>query len=333
MNNIGWARGLGRRALLALPAVATRPAAAEGPYPERPVTLVAPFSAGGAADIAARILAANAPRHLSAPPLPMVVENRTGASGAVGTAHVARARPDGYTLLLARVGSSAILPAIDPRTGYAWDEFTMLSLLDENPFVVCVRSDAPWKTMAELLTALRETPGTLNFGTTGPATILDLGIRQMFVIAGLPLDAGIAVPFRGGGEAVAALIGGQVQFIGNNLSDTSAAIANRQLRALMVGAAQRLPELPGVPTAKEVELEAMQALTGWNALFGPKGLPEPVTAAWERAIARLRQDREWQNATRRVGSRARLLGPAETLAFVGAQVALYRALGRRLGIV
>ncbi len=301
-------------------------------YPDRPLTLVVPFSAGGAADLAARILAAQAPRALGTQQ-PVVVENRVGASGAIGTGYVQRARADGYTLLLARVGSSAILPATDPRTPYAWDEFSMLGLLDENPFVVCVRADSPYRKLEELIAALRDQPGRLNFATTGPATILDMGVRQLFIATGLPLDAGTAVPFRGGGEAVAALVGGHVQFIGNNLTDTSAAIASRQLRALVVGAPARLPALPGVPTAKELDLAAMAALSGWSALFGPPGLPAEVSAAWERALAKLAQDRDWLAAVRRLGGVPRVLTAAATRDYVGAQVAMYRDLARRLGLV
>lgn len=323
--------GMAAAALLALPGRGRAEGA--GAYPERPVTLVAPFSAGGASDIAARTLAAHAGRHLPNPAATLVVENRTGASGAVGTAHVARARPDGLTLLVARIASAAILPATDPRTPYAWDEFTMLGLLDENPFVIAVRADAPWTSLRDLLNALRERPGTLNFATTGPATILDLGVRQLFAAAGLPIDAGVAVPFRGGGEAVAALHGGQAQFIGNNLSDTMGAIAAGQLRALVVCAPQRLESLPGVPTAAEAEVPDLGRITGWNALFGPPALPEPVIDAWTRALAALRRDEPWLAATRRVGSIPRLLGPLETLEFVRGQVALYRDLAKRLGLI
>ena len=328
-----------RRVLTGLPLIAATAGSARAaraqapPYPDRPVVLVAPFSAGGASDIAARTLAAHVGRHLPNPGAMIMVENRTGASGAVGTGFVARAKPDGHTLLLARVASSAILPAIDPRTPYAWDGFTMLGLLDENPYVIAVRADAPWATLGELLVALRERPGTLNFATTGPATILDLGVRQMFVAAGLPIDAGIAIPFRGGGEAVAAVLGGQAHFIGNNLSDTSAAIAAGQLRALVVATPERLLSLPGVPTAKEAGVEELARISGWNALFGPPGLQEPVVEAWTRALAALAQDQAWLAATRRVGSIPRVLGPDETRAFVAAQVALYRDLGQRLGLI
>lgn len=324
---------LTRRSLAAGLALPILPVRAEAAYPERPVTLVVPFSAGGAADIAARTLAAHAPRHLPNPQAGLVVENRTGASGAVGTSHVARARPDGQTLLLARTGSSAILPATDPRTTYAWDEFTMLGLLDENPFVVCVRADAPWRTLGDLAGALREAPGRLNFATTGPATLLDLGVRHMFASLGMPIDAGVAIPFRGGAEAVAAVLGGQAQFIGNNLSDMAGAIADRQLRALVVGTAERLQSLPGVPTAREAEVEPLARIAGWNALFGPPGLADGVVTAWTAALARLRQDQGWMTATRRVGSIPRLLAPEETRDYVRAQVALYRELARRLGLV
>lgn len=308
-------------------------AARAAAYPDRPVTIVAPFSAGGAADIAARTLAAHAGPHLPNPAASLLVENRVGASGAIGTQHVQRARPDGLTLLLARVASAAILPATDTRTPYAWDAFSMLGLLDENPFVIAVGQDAPWRSLGELLAALRERPGQLTFATTGPATILDLGVRKLFSAAGLPIDAGVALPFRGGGDAVAAVAGGQAQFLGNNLSDTLAAIAGGQLRALAVGTTERLSVLPGVPTAQEAEVPDLAQINGWNALFGPPGLPDPVLEAWSRVMAALRDDRGWMDATRRVGSIPRLLGGEETRAYVGAQVALYRDLARRLGMI
>ncbi|MCO6419527.1 tripartite tricarboxylate transporter substrate binding protein [Siccirubricoccus sp. KC 17139] len=332
-------RRLPRRALstaclaLAVPARA-QGRGEEGGYPAAPVTLVAPFAAGGAADLAARTLARFAPRHLPNPGAGMVVENRAGASGALGTQHVARAAPDGQTLLLARVSAAAILPALDPRTPYAWDGFTMLGLLDENPFVVCVRADAPWRSFATLLAALREQPGGLSFATTGPATLLDLGVRHIFATAGLPLDAGVAKPYRGGGEAVAALVAGEVDFLGNNLSDTIGAIRGGQLRALVVGLRrERHALLPQVPSAREVEFEALAEVTGWNALYAPPGLAAPAQAAWVAAIAALRGDAGWMAATRAVGSYPRLLPPEETRDYVRAQVALYHDLGRRLGLI
>ncbi len=303
------------------------------PYPSQPITLIAPFSAGGSADAAARLLSAHAPRHLPNKKATITVENRAGASGAIGTNLVARAVPDGYTLLLARTAPSAILPAIDPRTPYAWDEFTMLGLLYETPFVVCVRADAPWQRLGDLLTALREAPGRLTFATSGPATILDLGVRQLFVSSGLPIDAGTALPFGGGAEAVGAVVSGQAHFMGSSITDATSALSARTVRALVVGSGERLALLPGVPTAQEADVPSLAAITGWNALFGPASLPALVLEAWVGVIESLGSDRAWVEAVRRTGSTPRSLSPGATRDFLRAQIALYGDLARRLGLL
>jgi tripartite-type tricarboxylate transporter receptor subunit TctC len=322
---------IGRRRALAT-GLALAGTAASAQVLDRPVVLVAPFSAGGAADLAARLFAAHAPRHMGSPAQPIIVENRTGASGSIGTQYVARAKPDGHTLLLARVGSSAILPATDPRTPYQPGDFTWLALLDENPFVICVRADAPWTSLAALIAAIRDAPGTLNFATSGPATILDLGIRHMLAASGLPIDAAQALPFRGGGEALTALLGGHAQFVGNNLGDMLGAIQQGQLRALVVSGDARLPSLPDVPIAAEAGLPALSALAGWSALAAPANLPEPVLEFWSRVTRATAQDPEWLAATRRSGSVPRILDGAAMQAHVEAQILLYRDLARRLNL-
>jgi tripartite-type tricarboxylate transporter receptor subunit TctC len=330
-------RRLPRRALIAaLPVLAgAMPAHALDafPYPAAPVTLVVPFSSGGAADIAARLLVRHVQRHMPNPRATLLVENRPGASGAVGTQFVARARPDGQTLLLARVASSAILPATDPRTPYAWDEFSMLGLLEETPFVLCVRADSPWETLRDLVAALREQPGRIPFATTGPATLLDLGVRHLFATAGLPIDAGIAMPFRGGGDAVGALLDGRVQFLGTNLSDALPPLRDGRLRGLVIGTNERLRILPAVATAREAEVPGLASVTGWSALFGPPALEPEAQRAWIAALAALRDDRGWQEGVRSAGGIPRLLDPEDTRAYLRSQVAFYRDLGRRLGLI
>ncbi|MBK1661893.1 Bug family tripartite tricarboxylate transporter substrate binding protein [Paracraurococcus ruber] len=329
-------RRLARRALLSclpLAAGAVGARADNAVYPAAPVTLMVPFSAGGAADISARLLATHAPRHLPAPGAVIQVENRGGASGALGTLAVSRARPDGQTLLLARVAPNAILPATDPRTPYAWEDFTMLGLLEESPFIICVRADAPWDRLADLIGALREHPGRLAFATSGAATLLDLGVRHLFIGAGLPIDAGLARPFRGGGEAVRALVDGEVQFTGTSLSEVLPALRRGQLRGLAVATSERLRMLPAVPTAREADVPSLAAITGWSGLFAPPNLAEAPARAWAAALAALRTDAAWQDAVRAAGSIPRLLGPEETRAYLRAQVALYREIGRRLGLV
>ena len=212
-------------------------------------------------------------------------------------------------------------------------DFTILGLLHESPFVVCVRADAPWRRLGDLLGALREAPGRLNFATTGPATILDFGIRKLFVANGLPIDAGTAMPFAGGGEAVDAVASGQVHFVGCGLPDAVHALAARSVRALVMAGHDRHPKFPGVPTAKEAEVEGLEAITGWSAVFGPPSLPQPVVDAWVDAIAALASDRGWVEATERSGSTPRLLPPTPTRDFVREQIALYGDLARRLGLL
>lgn len=298
----------------------------------RAVTLVAPFTPGGAADLAARTFAAHAMKHMGPDPQPVTVENRAGASGAIGTQYVARARPDGHTLLLARVAASAILPAIDPRTPYQIDDFTWLGLLDLNPYVVCVREDAPYQDLAALLDAIRSAPGTLNFATSGPATILDLGIRHLLASAGLPIDAAQAVPYRGGGEALAALLGGQAQFGGNNLGDMMGAIRNGQVRALVVTGDARLPGLPEVPTAAEAGVPALSQIAGWNALAAPAGMAAETVEFWARVLAATGRDPEWLEATQRLGSVPHVTDGAAARAHVLDQIELYRRLARQLNL-
>ncbi|GIX10201.1 tripartite tricarboxylate transporter substrate binding protein [Elioraea sp.] len=320
---------LPRRALLGASLAVPLAARAQGAYPDRPVVLVAPFAPGGASDVAARTLAAHADRHLGQP---IVVENRTGASGMVGTLHVRRAAPDGHTLLMARIASSAIVPAIDRAAPYAWDEFTFLGLVDINPYVVVVRADAPWRTLGELIEEIRRRPGALNHGSSGPSTILNLGIRYLLLQAGLAPDATVEIPFRGGGEVATALLGGQVQIVGQNLSEIAGALQGGQARALVVTTPERFAAIPDVPTAREAGFPALEAIVGWNALAGPPGLPDPVVRRWEAVLAALARDEGWIAATRRVGSVPQIRDGAAAKAFIGAQVALYRELGRRLGL-
>ena len=326
---------LRRRAVLVLPPallVGAGARAEERPAEQRPVLLVAPHAAGAAADIAARNFAAHAVRHMAESAHPIVVENRAGASGALGTQAVAQATPDGHTLLLARTGASAILPAMDPRTPYGVDDFTWLGLLDENPFVICVAANAPWGTLTDLLGALRAGSLRLRFATAGPATILDIGVRHMLGVAGLGIDAADATPTRGGAEALAALLAGEADFIGNSLAELSRALTEGSIRVLAVAGTERLAFRPEVPTTAEAGLPDMAPLTGWNALAAPAGLPDPLRGFWEGVVARTGQDPDWLLATHAVGSIPRLTAGAEARAHVLAQIDLYRDLARRLNL-
>src|SRR5512145_1581715 len=153
-----------KRLVAVLAALAASCAFAQG-YPSKPITFVIPFAAGGDSDLSGRNVAAHASKYLNNTPI--VAVNRTGASGAIGAMAVKNAAPDGYTLLVARIATHAILPALDSKLQYKWNEFTMLSLIELNPYVCFVKSDAPFRNARELLDEIRRNPGKLNFSSAG----------------------------------------------------------------------------------------------------------------------------------------------------------------------
>ena len=146
-------------------------------YPTRPLLIVAPFSAGGDSDLAARNLGAVIPKYLKQN---AVVMNKVGASGAIGSEQVKNAAPDGYTLLLARVGSQATLPALKPDLGYKWNDFTFLGILELNPYVCAVVADSPYRTFGDLVEGIRKNPGKLKYSTAGVGTLHEMGPQLLF---------------------------------------------------------------------------------------------------------------------------------------------------------
>ena len=298
-------------------------------YPDRPITVISPFAAGGDADIAARNLAPVAQRVLGQS---VIVVNRAGASGAIGSLAVRNAKPDGYTLLLARVGSQAVLPALQKSLDYQWNSFTFLGLLELNPLVCAVRADSAHKTLADLAEALRARPGKLNYSTSGAGTILNFGPQLLFDVLGLGKDAAVQIAYKGGSEAALALIAGDVDFTCGNLTSLIGNLKGGKLRALVTTTPERLKDLPEVPTAREAGYPQLEAIVGWSALYGPPGLGQDIVARWVAVLAAAARDAQWIAATEKAGSAPRVLTPAETEKFVAEQYAVYDKLGRRLGL-
>ena len=306
------------------------PFTAQADYPERAVTLVAPYGAGGSADLAGRALAESASKYLGQP---AQVVNRTGAGGVTGSAYVSRSDPDGYNLLVARVGSNAVTPALDTTIPYEWDDFTFLGLLEENPYVIVVHNESPYETLQDLVDAIEENPGSLTYSTSGPGTILNMGPQMLFRAAGFDSHAATMIPYDGGGEARTALVGQHVDFLGINLAPVLNDIRDGTLRALSVSTQERYEEIPEVPTASEAGYPELHAILGWTALFGPPDLPDAVVQKWAEVLHQVSEDDEWVDRTRRLGSVPRILDPDETADFVEEQFAVYRELGEALDLI
>lgn len=305
--------------------------AAFAQYPSKPITLVVPYSAGGDSDLAGRNLAHVAQKYLNGTPI--VVLNRVGASGTIGSKYVRDAAPDGYTLLIARIGSQAITPALDPKaTPYKWNDFTFLSVMELNPYVCVVKPDAPYRTMPELIDFIRKNPGKLNFASAGNGTVQHLGPVYLFSLVGLPSEAAVHVPYKGGGEATQALLGGQVQFVCNNLTTMLSLIKAGTMRALMVTTPQRLAELPEVPTSRELGWTDMEHVTGWSALYGPPGMPKDLVERWVDVMQKLAKDPDWLAGNAKIGGIPAVRSPAETEKFARGQYELYERLGTATGM-
>jgi tripartite-type tricarboxylate transporter receptor subunit TctC len=318
------------RIVFAVCAVGLAASAAAQPYPVKPITLVIPFGAGGDSDLSGRLLAQHAAKYLGG--AAFVPLNRVGASGSIGTMAVRTAAPDGYTLLVARIATHAIFPALESKSPYKWNEFTMLSLLELNPYICAVRTDSPVRSVEDLYAAIRKDPGKLNFSTAGPGTSQNMASQYLLSLAGLKPDAAVGVHYKSGGEVTTALLGGQVQFACNNATTMVSQIRAGALRGLFVTTRERLAEAPDLQTAREAGVPDMERIVGWTALMGPPGMPKEIVDRWTTVLASVAKDPEWLSGIAKIGGIPAIRSPAETERYVREQYELYDQLITTLGI-
>ena len=298
-------------------------------YPSKPITFVIPFAAGGDSDLSGRNVGQFAPKYLNNQPI--VPVNRVGASGVIGAMAVRGAPPDGYTLLVARIATHAIVPALDSKAPYKWNEFTMLSLIELNPYICFVKGDSPHRSAAALMGEIRANPGRLNFSTAGIGTSQNMAVQYWMTLASLTKDHAVGIHYKGGGEVTTAVLGGQVQFACNNAPTVIPHVKSGALRALLV-TPERIADLPDVPSAREAGFPDMEKIVGWTALMGPPGLARDVVERWVDVFAKLAKDPDWQAGNARLGGIAAIRSPAETEKFVREQYELYDKLVGTLGI-
>jgi tripartite-type tricarboxylate transporter receptor subunit TctC len=261
--------------LLSLTAVASaQPAAAQEPYPSRPISLVVPFPPGGVADLTARPVAAAMEKVLKQP---VGVVNKTGAAGAVGMQFVATSKPDGYTLLLA-LSSISIIPEADKLFGrppaFTVDQFAPVALISADPTILVVRAESPWKTAKEFIEEAKKRPGQISYSSSGIYGTLHMAMELLSNGAGIKLRH---VPYGGAGPALTALLGGHVDALASGPAVVLPQIKAGKLRALAGWGDKRVAALPEVPTFKELGYPEAEFYI-WTGLFAPKGTPEPVLA-------------------------------------------------------
>jgi tripartite-type tricarboxylate transporter receptor subunit TctC len=269
-------------AMVAASALALGTAAQAQEFPDRPVTLVVPFAAGGSTDVVARIIGQKMSEDLGQQ---VVVENVAGAGGNLGADRVARAEADGYTILMGTVATHALNPLILKTKPYDPEkDFAPVSLLVLVPNVLVVNPELPAKNVAELVALLKAAPEQYSYASSGNGTPLHLSGELFKKMAGVNIQH---VPYKGAGPALNDVIGNQVPIMFDNLPSSSSHIKSGTLRALAVTTKERAPSFPDVPTIAET-IPGYETYT-WNALFAPAGTPKEavdrLNAAAKKALA------------------------------------------------
>jgi len=267
----------GMLAALAILAAAAAPARAE--YPERNVTLIVPFPAGGASDMTARLMSGKLAERLKQT---VVIDNRAGANGAIGSLALKQAPADGYTLLIGSIGVFAINPALFKDLRYdPQKDFDLLSVAVRTPNVLVVNPGFPAGNVRELIEQLNKNPGKVTFASSGTGSSDHLTAALFWQKTG---TTGIHVPYRGGGPAINDLIAGHANASFQNLGAIAEQVKSGRLRALAVTSSKRVATLPDVPTMEEAGVKNVEVYS-WQAAAAPKGLPAAVRAKLEAELA------------------------------------------------
>ncbi len=270
---------------------------AQTAWPTRAITMVVPFPPGGLADIVARPVAEAMARELGQP---VVIENKAGAGGGIGMGLAAKAKPDGYTVLLA-LSSLTVLPEADVVRGrvpmFSLAELRPLARFTGDPTVLAVRADAPWKNLRDFLDDAKKRPGAINYGSSGNYGTMHVPMEMLSHEAGVKLAH---IPFTGAGPAVVALLGGQIDAISSGPATVLQHIKAGKLRALAHWGSSALAALPDVPSLKDsgVAVEYAQ----WSGLFIPSGTPEPVAQRLRAAAKAAAQDAKVKEVIGNAGS-------------------------------
>ncbi|OYW10238.1 MAG: transporter [Rhodospirillales bacterium 12-71-4] len=271
-----------RRGLLAAAALAPWPAAAQA-WPTRPLRLVVPFPPGGLVDVLARAISQRLTERLGQP---VVVENRAGAGGNIGADVVAKAAPDGHTLLATSLGPVAVNQFIYRSMPFETDTaFAPIVLLASTPKVLCVAPDRPWRSVADVVAAAKARPGVLTAGSAGPGSSLHLALELFKRTTGTDIQH---IPYRGAAPAVTDLVAGQIDMAIDNLPNILGQITAGRVRALAVATPGRLPQLPDVPTMAEGGIDFVFGTA--FGLVAPAGTPDPILLRLAEAVTAALRD-------------------------------------------
>src|SRR5690606_31820297 len=301
-------------------------AVAAQPYPTKPITLVNPYAAGGPADTLGRALARELEKQLGQP---VVVENKGGGGASIGASVVARAAPDGYTLLLGTAAAHIVTPLMQHTPYDGVQDFRFIGIVGNQPNMLVVHPKLGVKSVDELIALARKEPGQLHYGPAGPGSSPPLGAELFRQRAGIEL---MHIPYKGAAPAINDLVGGQVDMAVLNLAASLPFIKDGRLVALAYAAKERSPLLPAVPTLAEAGIRDAESAS-WYSLAAPAGTPDAVIERLNRAVNAVNQDPAYRQLMGAQGVELWSMTPAEAAAFVHRDQQVLTGLVRGAGLV
>jgi tripartite-type tricarboxylate transporter receptor subunit TctC len=288
------------------------PSANAQEWPTRAVTVVVPFTAGGTTDLFARTLAQHMERTFGKP---FIVENRAGAGGNIGTTHVAKAAPDGYTIEVGTVSTHAINPSLYKNLAHdTAKDFQPISLISRVPNILVVNKNFPPNSVQELIDYAKANPGKITYGSSGSGTSIHLSAELFKMRTGVDM---VHVPYRGSGELVAAMLGGHIDLAFDNMPISWPHAKNGELKALAVTSAERSPAAPHLPTIGEV-IPGFEA-TSWFGVFVPAAVPRPIVDKLAAEVKRILLLPEVNKSLSDIGATPSPTTPEEFTAFINAE--------------
>jgi len=295
-------------------------------FPTKAITMVVPFPPGGVADIVARPVAEAMARDLGQP---VVIENKPGAGGGIGMGLVAKAKPDGYTVLMA-LSSLSVIPEADALVGrpamYAHADLRPIARYTADPTVLAVRADAPWKTAKDFVDDARRRPKAINYGSSGNYGTMHVPMEILAQPSGISLTH---VPFTGAGPAVLALLGGQIEAVSTGPATVLQHVKAGKIRVLGHWGAGKLESMPDVPSLKDQGFPAEYAQ--WSGLFVPSGTPEPLVQRLRAAARMAAQDAKAREVIHNAGSPVQFLDSPDFEKYVQADIKRMSEVVRRMG--
>jgi tripartite-type tricarboxylate transporter receptor subunit TctC len=312
-------------AAASLTAAPTHAASTAAAYPARPIRLIVPFAPGGSNDIMARLAGQKLSESLGTQ---IVVDNRAGGSGIIGTDIAAKAAPDGYTLLMMSL-TFAVNPSLYSKLPYDTEkDLAPVTLVASAPLMLVVHPSIPAKSVQELIAYAKANPGKLNFGSGGPGTTPHLAGEMLKMTAGMRMTH---VPYKGGGPALNDLIGGQIQLMLENIPSTLPHAKSGRLRSLAVSGLKRSPLVPDLPTLDEAGLKGYE-IVGWNGLFVPSGTPRQIVTRLHGDIAKALAQPDVKERLATMGAEPVGNSPEEFRAFVKAEIVKWAKVVKAAGL-